>query len=403
MLKWDINQGNYLMEKFTYKILDSISRIDKAQWDGLFGEMPQGYGFYRVIEESKLEGFSFYYISLYKNSEMVLIAPVFISDFNLDIGVEGKTRYLIRFIRKFVKRFLITRALFCGSPITENAVIGIKSGIENRHAVITELTKVIDILCKEKRIPLVLFKDFLKKDLHLLEPLKKNRFFSVESFPSVIVELPFNSMDDYFQSLSSNTRKDIRRKIKKAGGKIKVIITSNIENIIADVYALYLNSYNAGPVKLEKLTKEFFINMGNNLGEQAKFFLYYLDEQLVAFNFGITAKDILIDMFIGFNYDIAYKYNLYFYSWCYNVEWCLKNSIKYYQVGQTDYHPKIRLGGKLIPLFAYIKHNNFMLNSLYRLLAKFLVPANFDKNIKPRQSSAKTETAHRFKAVNPND
>jgi hypothetical protein len=93
-------------------------------------------------------------------------------------------------------------------------------------------------------------------------------------------------------------------------------------------------------------------------------------------------KDLFIDKFIGFDYDISKKYNLYFVSWCFNVEWCLKNSIRFYQTGQTDYYPKLKLGGRLIPLYAYLRHENLLLNLILKLLALFLKPENFDEDIK---------------------
>jgi hypothetical protein len=98
-----------------------------------------------------------------------------------------------------------------------------------------------------------------------------------------------------------------------------------------------------------------------------------VEDQLAAFNLCFVYDHLLIDKFIGFDYEIAHQYSLYFVSWCFNIEWCLKNSIRYYQVGQTDYEPKLKLGGSLVPLFAYFKHNNFFLNLLIKLLAMLLI------------------------------
>jgi predicted N-acyltransferase len=371
------------MKELNYKVLDSVKNIERPQWDSIFGDIPEGYDFFKTIEESNLEGFSFYYILIYEDKDLLLIAPLFVTDFNLDIVVEGRKQKLIQFIRKLIPRFFILKTLFCGSPFGENGILGLRPGYEDKDIPVGELIRVIQSISGENNIPLVIFKDFLKENLPTLEPLKNRGFFRVGSFPTVVVELSFNSLEDYFRTLSRNTRKNLRRKIKKAESAkdMEVKVVDNVEVVIEDVYRLYLNTYNAGKVKFEKLTPEFFINIARNFQPQAKFFLYYVGGKLGAFNLCFVREDTLIDKFIGFDYDIAYKYNLYFFSWCYNIRWCLKNSIGYYQVGQTDYNPKLKLGGRLIPLYAYVKHESPILNLILRLLAKILGLTNSDENI----------------------
>jgi len=371
------------MKELTYKVLDSVKNIGRPEWDLIFGDIPEGYDFFKTIEESNLRGFSFYYILIYSDKDLILIAPLFVTDFNLDVVIEGQAQRLIQFIRRLIPRFFILKTLFCGSPFGENGILGLRPGYEDKDTLVAKLIRVIQRLSRENNIPLVIFKDFLKEDLPTLEPLKNRGFFRAGSFPTVVAELSFNSLEDYFRTLSRNTRKNLRRKIKKAESAkdMEVKVVDNVEAVIEDVYGLYLNTYNAGKVKFEKLTKEFFINIARNFQPQVKFFLYYVDGKLAAFNLCFVHEDTLIDKFIGFDYDIAYKYNLYFFSWCYNIKWCLENSLRYYQVGQTDYNPKLKLGGRLTPLYAYVKHSNPILNLILRLLAKILSLTNFDENI----------------------
>ena len=48
--------------------------------------------------------------------------------------------------------------------------------------------------------------------------------------------------------------------------------------------------------------------------------LYYVNGKLSAFNLCFVYNDLLIDKFIGFDYEIARQYSLYFVSWCYTKE-----------------------------------------------------------------------------------
>jgi len=366
------------MVEVTYKIVDSVNQINREAWDSVFGSIPEGYGFYHTLEKSNLKEFSFYYLLLYRDGNILSIAPLFVTDFYLDIVLDGVIKKVIHHIRHFIPRFFILKTLFCGSPFGENGALGITDGFKDTRILIDELAKIMRRFSKENKISFNIFKDFLKGDTILLDSLKHNGFLKVNSFPSVRMELNFNSLEEYFGSLRCSVRKDLHRKIKKAFSRsdIKIEIVDSVEDIIDDIYRLYLNTYWAGEVKFEFLTKDFFLNVSKDLKPHTKYFLYYINGKLCAFNLCFLYDNLLIDKFIGFDYEIAQEYSLYFVSWCFNIEWCLKNSIRFYQVGQTDYEPKTKLGGTLIPLYAYFKHHNFLFNFFMRLLARGLLKSN---------------------------
>ncbi len=368
------------MENITSKIVDSITKINEEDWDSVFGKLPEGYSFYKTLEESRLKEFSFYYAILYHDNKIIGIVPLFIAAFDVNIVADGVIEKIINSVRKIFPRFMILRTLFCGSPFGENGRLGIMQPIADKDAVLDELVKALDVFCRQKRIPLVIFKDFLKQDTVFLDGLTEKNFFKTESFPGVAVELNYDSFEKYLGSLGHSTRKSLRKKLRQAysSADISVKVVEHIDNLVDDILRLYENTYYSGSTKFEKLTKEFFLSISTNLSPHVRFFLYYVNGKLGAFNLCFNYKDLFIDKFIGFDYDISNRYNLYFVSWCFNIEWCLKNSIRLYQSGQTDYQPKLRLGGSLIPLFAYLKHKNPLMNSLLKLLAKIIVPASYD-------------------------
>jgi len=366
------------MSGVKYRIIDSISKISRSDWDSVFGNIPEGYEFYKTLEQSNLREFFFYYLILYQGGNISSITPLFVADFYLDIVLDGLIKKVIRSIRHFIPRFFVLRTLFCGSPFGENGVLGIKKDSKDALIFIEQLVKALRGFSEDKKIPFIIFKDFSREDAPLLDFLKEKGFARIDSFPSVVVELNFNSLEEYFASLRASTRKDLHRKIKKAysKGKIKIKVVDDVEDIIDEVYNLYLNTYHAGKVKFELLTRDFFINVSKNLKPHTKYFLYYVEDKLAAFNLCFVYDDLLIDKFIGFDYEISHQYSLYFVSWCFNIEWCLKNSIRYYRVGQTDYEPKTKLGGSLVPLYAYFRHSNLFLNLAIKWLAGLLLKPN---------------------------
>ena len=360
----------------SHAILSSVRQIERQEWDRLFGDIPEGYDYFQVLEASRLEGFEFCYVRISAGSRVELIAPLFWSDFDLAIGVEGLAQKSVGIARKVFPRLLTARTLFCGSPFGENGTIGVRADSPNQPALVAELVRAMEGVCREKVLACMLFKDFPGSAARLLAPLARRGFLKGASFPNVVLPLPYRAMPEYLASLSRNARKDVRRKMKKAlaGGSLEVRTVDNVADLIDPVYELYLNTYNAGTVRFEKLTPEYFLEVGRKMRSQATFFLFRLDGRLVCFNLCFRHGDQLIDKFIGLDYTVARKLNLYFYTWYHNVQWCIENGVRHYQVGQTDYEAKVRLGGKLVSLYFHGRHRNPLLNFPLRVAARFLSP-----------------------------
>jgi hypothetical protein len=117
----------------------------------------------------------------------------------------------------------------------------------------------------------------------------------------------------------------------------------------------------------------------------ARYFITYDADKIVAFNLCLIKGDTFIDKFIGFDYAVAHKYHLYFTTFCHNLEFCIKNNIRFYQPGTTDYYPKLRLGAKLIPLYDYTSTFNPLFDAGFRLIAPFIQPKNLDPSLKNLQ------------------
>jgi predicted N-acyltransferase len=353
-----------------------VDQIDPRDWLRLFGDTAEGYDYYQVLEASRLEGFAFSYVLVSAGERVELIAPLFWSDFDLGIGVEGAPRKLLAAGRRVFPRLLKARTLFCGSPFGEEGAIGLTESTADSGALLAELLRAMETVCRRQGLSFLLFKDFPAGRRALLSGLARHGFFQGDSFPNVEVPLPFPTLAAYVESLSANARKDLRRKIRhaEAAGQLRVEVVDDVTALIEPVYALYLATYHAGTVRFEKLTREYFLETGRRLAGRAKFFLFFSGERLVGFNLCFHHGDQLIDKFIGLDYAVARPLNLYFYTWYENVRWCLAHGIRRYQVGQTDHGAKVRLGGKLVPLYFYARHRNPLLNGALRLAARFLAP-----------------------------
>jgi len=362
------------VEQFHCSCVDSISSIKNEDWDLFFADCPEGYWFYETLEQSRLAEFSFHYLLAYRQERLCTIIPFFIADFHGDTVLEPWVRKMVKAVRTLAPRFLVFKTLFCGSPFGEQGLLGIAPDVAGTQALLRAVAGELTAFCRRQGLSLIIFKDYCQQDASALDGLAGQGFFKTNSFPSAIIDLPFKTFDEYLASLGNGARKDLRRKLKKARdtGMLTTKVVESVDDMIDDIYSLYLNTYTAGAMKFEKLTKEFFLACAEKAGHRCRYFLYYIDGKLAAFNLCFVHGDLLIDKFIGFDYGIARTYSLYFVSWCVNVQWCIDNGITHYQVGQTDYEPKTRLGGRLVPLYAYVRHTNGLVNRCLQVLAKFL-------------------------------
>lgn len=362
--------------KIRAEIHSSITSIARAEWDRFFGHEAEGYDFYVTLERSRLPGFEFAYVSVFVDGEVELLAPLFWADLDLAIGWEGLPARLLAAWRRIDRRCLIVRTLFVGSPFGEHATIGVAAGATEPGRLLEELVAAARGLCRKHGLSFLLFKDLRAADAAALrQPLERLGFTQGESFPNVYVPLPYASMDEYLAALSYGTRKDLRRKLRAGrAAAISVEVVEDVTDRIDAVYALYLNTYHAGTVRFEKLTREYFLEVGRHERGKVKFFLYHAGGRLVCFNLCFLHDGVLVDKFIGLDYDVARALNLYFYTWHSNIEWCIRHGVRAYQVGQTDYEAKLRLGGRAVPLLFFARHRNPIVNLLLRAAAPLLAP-----------------------------
>lgn len=370
--------------KFSTEIVNSINSIPRDEWERLFGkEIIENYGYHKTLEESGLKEFSIFYLTIKRANEFVAIVPFFTMDFSMTTLIQGPLQKIILSIRRIFKRFLMMRLIFIGSPTAEELYLGI-SGKENKTEILSEALKKIYEFSRLNKIKTMLVYNMPKKDIALGKYFIDNGFSEMEDLPTTRLEIKAKNIEEYIASLGSSTRKDIRRKLRKSSQDvdIKTEITENINGIIDEIYKLYMNNFNDSDIRFEILTPEFFLNICRNMPGCAKYFITRNNGKIVAFNLCFIKGETCIDKFIGFDYDFALKYHLYYTTFCHNIDWCIKNNIRFYQPGQGDYDAKIRLGAALIPLSIYIKSFNPLLNILMKPIVKTIAPQKFDPTLK---------------------
>ncbi len=268
----------------------------------------------------------------------------------------------------------------CGAPTGPGRLGIVGEPIRTFEAIY----KALEDIAEKEKVAIIAFKEFDASYRGVLTSLTQKGFHRFDGFPNTKQEIRYESFATHLNSLSYATRYDLKRKFKKVDGQVPMDleITNHLDGALEEVYNLYQQMVLKHKTIFEVLPKEFFIRISEEMPEETKFFLWRIRGKLVAFAFCLTLKDYFLDCHIGLDYSVAYQYHLYFIRFRDIMRWCIKNGIRTYEMGCTNYDPKKRLGFEFIPLDIYVLHRNRHVNPLLKVFCRFLEPKRSDPFLK---------------------
>lgn len=374
--------------KITSRIFDKIEEISPHAWNRVFPNVLESYDFFKSLDESGFEQFSFHYICVYHGDEMVGAAPFFVMNYPLETTISGPLHSFMLGIKRIFPEVFNLKAVICGMPMDQGRL-----GIQNcdSMAVLEEVLTGLERFAQSHKAAILAFKDFGLEYKNLLDPIQKQGFYKVQDFPSTDMALDFQSFDEYLKTLSYVSRNGLKRKLKKinAGPQFDLEITHRMSpEVLSEAYALYLQAVQRGETQFETVPMEFFERVSQNMPEETLFFLWRKGKKLVAFAYALAKGSYFLDLYLGFDYSVAFDYHLYFIRFRDLMNWCLQHRMRIYDYGPTGYEAKRRLGFKMIPLYVYAKCRNPWFNPFFGFLCRVLQPENFHKVFRDMRKEA---------------
>jgi len=361
------------------KIVSRAELQNSDAWLRAFQDKCKDHRYYEIVEETLEGDFEHHYFVLEDDSGNVrAIQPVFFVRQNLVEGVPGKIRSVVDFVRKKFPRSLTVRVLMVGCAAGTG---DLGASDEKDEAWVAEaLHATLRTYARQNKASLVVLKDFPAKYRLALENLRTNGYARIPSMPMTRLALRYHNWDEYLSTLSKATRKDLRRKFRKAerAPKIDMKIVSDITPYVDEIYPLYLQVHERSPLKFETLTENYFAAIGQRIRERARFFIWRQNGKIVAFSFCLVCDDTIYDECIGLDYSVALDLHLYFYTLRDIISWSLQQRLKYYYSNPLNYGPKLHLRCELVPLDLYVMHTSALLNPIFRRMIKYLGPTRHD-------------------------
>ncbi len=361
------------------KVVSAAEVRNSEPWTRALSNEAKDHRFYEIVDETLASGFEHHYLVVEdERGETRAVQPVFFVQQNLVEGVPA-LRAAVHFIRRRFPRFLTMRVLMVGNAAGDGHLGHLVEGDAEWLAI--ALGEVLIIYARHTRASLVVFKDFNSRYRDALRLLVSAGYTRVPSMPMTQLELRYTSFDDYLNSLSKATRKDLRRKFRKAGKgpPLQFEVVNDVTGIVDDIYPLYLQVHERSKLKFETLTKDYLRELGRRMPDRARFFIWRSEGRIVAFSVALVHNGTIYDDYLGLDYRVALEMHLYFLTFRNIIEWSLAEGLERYLSSPLNYEPKLHLGCDLKPLDLYVKATSPMMNRILPPMLKLLEPTRHDR------------------------
>jgi hypothetical protein len=367
-------------------IVEIATRADvegSHHWREAFAVNRKDHRYYELVEDTIRQGFDYGYFAIRDESgEVRAVQPYFINNQDLLAGTGPKIHRLAGFIRRVFPRFLQMRTLMIGCAAGEGH-LDAKDEV-TRQLVAENLAMAIKQRSRDLCTGLIVFKEFTAADRPALTRLLVSGFSRIPSMPMTRLRLNYTSFNEYLcDAISRSMRSKLRRKFKASAqqAELEMEIVRDAAPYIAELYPLYLAVYERAKLKFEKLSPDYFREIGQKMPERTMFFLWRKGGKLVAFNLCLTNGDSICSEYAGFDYSVAFNLHLYYIVVRDITAWAIAHDYKWLRSTGLNYEPKYHLRHELEPLDLYVKHTSPILNFMLKRVLRFLEPVRYDRQL----------------------
>ncbi len=243
-------------------------------WSHAFVTQRKDHPYYELLEDTIHPEFNYGYFAIRDSTgNICAVQPFFILEQDLLVGVSPRWGPLVNRLRSVFPRFMRLRTLMVGCVAGEGHLDAVdeKSCLSLARTLAAGITEH----ARNLKAPLIVLKEFPSRYRTSLSEFLVHGFTRLPSLPMTRVSIDFSSFDDYMmRALNSATRTKLRRKFRVAetATKIEMSVIRDVTPRIGDIYRLYVNVYNRSRLHFEKLTQDYFCNLGRLMPDKVRFF-----------------------------------------------------------------------------------------------------------------------------------
>jgi hypothetical protein len=379
-------------DRVAARFLPSIGDIDRCAWDRLFGAASEGFDYYLACESATPPMFSFAALGVFRGDTLITGAPVFRTDFRLDMMLEGDLRKLAGAIGHRAPRLVNLAVMGAGSPHADELALAFDPTLDlrGRRAALDALLEGLERRAAQLGIGMTFLKNVTDRDsLWSHEVFRRRGYARVATLPIATLAIP-TSEEAYIKSLSANMRSNMRRKLKRAK-EVRVELRNSVEGVEEQIFSLREATRRRAKTDYDafaEISPSYFRQVLAHLGERAKLLLYWRGEDLIGFALVLLEPCRLLEKYNGMRYPEGPDNGVFFLNWMTQVRLCIEHGIPQLHAGETTYLTKARLGCKLHRSWIYFHHCHRALNGIFALLSRWLAFDSTDPDLRRLGSEA---------------
>src|SRR6266481_640089 len=303
-------------ESFSISVMSRAEFSRYAPWTSTFTDQRKDYRYYEILDDTLRGNFEYRYFAIVDSNDHVrAVQPFFLVDQDILEGLGAERIHWISRVRRFYPRFLKLRTLMVGCSAGEAHLAATETLPVN--IVAETLSNGIIKQARSLNAKLIVLKEFPSRYRKVLHCFVQCGFARAPSMPMTILDIGYDSFDAYTEkALRSSSRRKLRKKLEATAGvsDIRMSVTDDAASFVDEIYPLYLQVFERSKMQFEKLTKDFFRQIGQRMSDKVRFFAWRRGNTLVAFSLCMVQGDSLYAEYVGFDYTIALDLHLYHYT-----------------------------------------------------------------------------------------
>lgn len=359
-------------QKFNIQYETTIRNIDKTEWNNLLSKNGiYGWDGCAYIEQSfsnnplPEENWDFHYFLIKDEAGTPVLATFFtegiykddlLSPYAVSAQIENK--------RQQDPYYLTSRTIAMGSLVTEGQHIYLNRQHPGWKDAFRELIEQISVIQEQNDVSNLIFRDFDTNDTEVRDFLIEEGFFKIEMpNANVILDMHWNTRDEYLALLSANSRIAMKRDIFRNEHKYVIEFKDKLTEEEAQLFhKLYLNvkarnfdiNYFAYPLKLFKCMSDFpewevlVVKLKPEYTEDNT-------EKIVSMFACYKTPMHYSTVLIGMDYDYVYKHAVYKQTFFQTVVRAMQHDLHKIYMGFSSDFEKRKLGATQIPRVAFIQ------------------------------------------------
>jgi len=371
-------------ESFSISVVSRAELSGCAPWTSTFTDQRKDYRYYEILDDTLQGNFEYRYFAIVdSNGRIRAVQPFFLVDQDILAGLGAERIHWISRVRRFYPRFLKLRTLMVGCSAGEAHL----AATETLPVDIVAETLANGIIKQARSLnaKLIVLKEFPCRYRKLLRCFVQCGFARAPSMPMTMLDIRYDSFDAYMaKALKSSSRKKLRKNLEATAGvaDIRMSVTDDAASFVDEIYPLYLQVFERSRMQFEKLTKDFFRQIGQRMNDKVRFFAWRRGNMLVAFSLCMVQGDSLYAEYVGFDYAVALDLHLYHYVVRDMINWGIRKGYKWFRSSGLSYDPKLHMRHRLDPIDLYVRHTSILANAIFKLALPWIVPVRYDATLK---------------------